>query len=181
MGWRSEDGTHAGWAATEFSGDRYAYGASGKPIGQGGGALVRYRDPDTGHWERRQEVVDGRAALGWRGLCECGWRGPLWTRADEPELADLDVRRLHLPEPSPYGIPPEGIEDAIRAEWQAHLHPTDALTEVRIHAAAMAAAQVRLADAVRAARRTGSSWADIGNAAAITRQSAHERWAHICT
>jgi hypothetical protein len=33
-----------------------------------------------------------------------------------------------------------------------------------------------VADAVRAARDAGATWADVGRATGMTRQSAHERW-----
>ncbi|GAB2494794.1 hypothetical protein GCM10027030_30230 [Luteococcus sediminum] len=40
-------------------------------------------------------------------------------------------------------------------------------------------AQDRLDAAVAAARIAGASWAAIGEATGMTRQSAHERWGHV--
>lgn len=44
-------------------------------------------------------------------------------------------------------------------------------TQVRV-------AQQRLEDAVLAARAAGATWAQIGDAAGVSRQAAHERWGH---
>ncbi|GAA3832426.1 hypothetical protein GCM10022226_62060 [Sphaerisporangium flaviroseum] len=52
-----------------------------------------------------------------------------------------------------------------------------ALDLIQAEAQAVSAAQARLTAAVRAAREAGNSWVDIGGAAGISRQSAHERWA----
>lgn len=51
------------------------------------------------------------------------------------------------------------------------------LADVATEAAGLSAADDRLTEAVRAARTAGASWADIGGAVGIARQSAHERWA----
>lgn len=39
--------------------------------------------------------------------------------------------------------------------------------------------QRRLDDAVAVARAAGATWGEIGAAAGMTRQSAHERWGHL--
>ncbi|MFD8560597.1 hypothetical protein ACFV1N_25270 [Streptosporangium canum] len=96
---------------------------------------------------------------------------------------DLEHRaanaRIHDPDPSPYGDAPAEVEDAMHREWIGHLEP-ELLTAVRIKAQAFSAAQAHLTEAMRAARRDGRSWADIGAAVGISRQSAHERWAQVC-
>ncbi|TLP66536.1 hypothetical protein [Microbispora triticiradicis] len=169
MSWQTDDGEHEGWDSTEFPGDRFSVG------GQADAVLVRHFPPRPGPLPDRKgepEIIDRRQApLGWRGLCECGWRGPLWERADSPGEHDFATRRIW----SSDQYAPEDVADAIREEWRAHLEP-ETLTEVRRQAQEAAAAQDRLARAVRAARADGRSWAEIGAAAGITRQSAHERW-----
>lgn len=74
---------------------------------------------------------------------------------------------------------PADVEEAIHREWRDHLEP-ETLAAVHTEAQAASAAQARLTEAVREARRDGRSWADIGSAVGITRQSAHERWAQTC-
>lgn len=41
------------------------------------------------------------------------------------------------------------------------------------------ASQARLDDAVAEARTAGATWAQIGDATGMSRQSAHERWGHL--
>ena len=56
--------------AAEFPDGRFSVGS------EVGGVLVRFlgptRAPDAG-----TGVADGRTAIGWRGVCTCGWQGPL--------------------------------------------------------------------------------------------------------
>lgn len=186
MGWTDEDGQHEGWAAAQFPGDRLSFGSTG-----GGAMVVRY-DLATGRRVEEYDtlnptVVDGREAIGWRGICECGWLGPLWQRVNASEQHDPAAHRIHAPDVDvplfpegldrlQYGDAPEEVEEAIYQEWRAHLEP-EHLAAIRIEARAVNAAQARLTEAVRTAREAGASWADIGSAAGITRQSAHERWA----
>ncbi|MFI0349924.1 hypothetical protein [Actinomadura sp. 9N407] len=127
----------------------------------------------------------GRTAIGWRGHCACGWRGQLWERVTDPAEHDLTARRIHDPtlidgdlvDGQRWGDAPTEVEQAVHREWHDHVRPLEALELVRAEHAAVAEAQRRLDDAVRAAREAGSSWTEIGKAAWMTRQSAHERWA----
>jgi hypothetical protein len=183
MGWSNEDGKHEGWAAAQFPGERLSFGATGGPTG--GAIVVRY-DLATGRRVEKYDplnpiVVDGREAIGWRGICDCGWLGPLWQRVDSAAEHDPAARRIHAPDVDDlqYGDAPADIEDeGIYWEWRGHLEP-EHITAVREHAQAVAVAQDRLTDAVRTAREAGAPWADIGAAAGITKQSAHERWARV--
>jgi hypothetical protein len=121
MSWQSDDGRHEGWAEAEFPGGWFSHGSTS------GGAMVNRRDPVTGRRDAydtlNPEVRDGREAIGWRGICECGWRGELWQRVDRPEDDDRAARRVHEPDPSRYGDAPTEVEDTIHAEWKAHLGP----------------------------------------------------------
>ncbi|MBB4920988.1 hypothetical protein [Streptosporangium saharense] len=176
MGWQSDDGSHEGWDAPVFPGDRYGLGSGG------GGALVRRYAPGPGPLREvgdLEEGVDGHAVTGWRGLCSCGWRGPLWVRVSTGAEEDTDVRRVWWGlDANPYGDAPADVEAGIFTEWRAHLEPP-ALAAVRAAAREAAAAADRLTAAVRAARADRRSWADIGAMVGITRQSAYERWSRI--
>jgi hypothetical protein len=168
MSYQTDDGLHEGWEAAEFPDGRFSVGTGPS------GVLVRYLRPDLDTGE--PGVLDGRTAIGWRGVCECGWRGPLWERVTDPMEHDLSARKVFDPDPSAGDSVPSGvIEDAIHREWLGHLPPTS-LADVRAAAEDVRKAETRLDDAVARARADGSSWADIGEAAGITRQSAHERW-----
>ncbi|MEV7011969.1 DUF6225 family protein [Streptosporangium sp. NPDC051022] len=169
MGWHMDGPSgegHEGWDATVFPGERISVGSGG------GGALVRRPDGTL------EEGVDGRTAIGWRGACECGWRGPLWVRVHSPQEQNTTDRRIWWDDINRYGDTPADVEEAILAEWRGHLEPP-ALADVRAAARAADAATARLTAAVRAARAERRSWADIGSAVGITRQSAHERWARV--
>lgn len=171
MGWQTDDGQHEGWDAAEFPGGRFSIGSGG------GGALVRHFAPGPmlGEHEGEPEVIDGRQAIGWRGMCECGWRGPLWKRVDTAEQQEITDHQIYASYADKYGNAPDWVADAIYAEWEAHLEPKH-LTAVREHAQAARAAQARLDEAVHAALTAGTSWTDIGKAAGITSRAARERW-----
>jgi hypothetical protein len=168
MSYQTDDGQHEGWEAAEFPDGRFSVGTGN------GGVLVRYLDQprDT---EAEPGVLDGRTAIGWRGVCECGWRGPLWDRVTDHMEPGLSEHKVFDPAPSRFADVPAAIEEQIYQEWRGHLPPPP-LPDVRAAAEDVRKAEARLNDAVARARADGSSWADIGDAAGITRQSAHERW-----
>jgi hypothetical protein len=184
MGWQTDDGKHEGWDAAEFPDGRFAVGS------ENGGAMVRSIGPGLDA-DAGRGVLDGRTAIGWRGLCTCGWRGHLWRKVTgdisngPPQevldkmaargMRELTAHEAYDPDPSVYGDAPAGLEDEIWREWHGHL-PPQSLADVREAALAVAGAQLQLDEAVRRARGDSCSWADIGDAAGITRQSAHERW-----
>ncbi len=136
--------------------------------------MVRFigpgRDVDAG-----RGVLDGRTAIGWRGLCECGWRGPLWRKVTDAGQHDLAAHKVYDPALSEWGDPPSGIEDAIWREWHRHL-PPKSLADVREAAGDVRKAQARLDEVARRARAEGCSWTAIGGAAGITCPAAQERW-----
>jgi hypothetical protein len=174
MGWQTDDGKHEGWDAAEFPDGRFSVGSAD------GGAMVRFIGPDLDADkvlanDLGRGVLDGRTAIGWRGLCECGWRGPLWRKVTDPGQQDLAAHKVHDPATSGTGWAPDGIEDAIWQEWSGHL-PPQSLADVREAAETLRRTQARLDEAVQRARGDSRSWADIGDAAGVTRQSAHERW-----
>lgn len=71
------------------------------------------------------------------------------------------------------------IEDSAYDEWKRHMQPLIAVEAVRSAAAAVSEAQAALDHAVAMARAGNppATWEQIGRAAKISRQSAHERWA----
>ncbi len=105
------------------------------------------------------------------------WTGPVWTRVPARAEEDLDTRRLYWPGDTPFLDP--ATEDLILVDWQIHTGPADELHTVELASDDVDDAQHKLNVAVRAARDAGASWADIGRAVGISRQSAHERWAKM--
>ena len=173
MSWITDEGDHEGWAAAEFPDGRVSVG------GNVGGVAVRTpEDAINGAYTTYgadPETADGRTAIGWRGLCTCGWLGPLWRRVPAEAGADPVRRLVHWARPDEWAEAPEATEDAIRAEWKAHL-PSPTLGEIKSAALAVRKATNELDDAVSRARLDGATWAAIGDAAGMSRQAANERW-----
>ena len=122
------------------------------------------------------EVVPGNEIIGWRGACECGWQGDMWERVTSPADADFSRRRDYV-SPDEFAHASSEVENAIHDEWKTHLAPLDAVAGVEAAAREYNQAGHRLDKTVAAAKAAGASWADIGRAVGISRQSAHERWA----
>lgn len=122
------------------------------------------------------EVVPDREIIGCRGACDCGWRDELWERVTSPAAADFSRRREFVPLDE-FANPSSKVEDAIHDEWKAHLAPLEAVAGAESAVREYNQAGHRLDKTVAAARSAGASWAHIGHAVGISRQSAHERWA----
>ena len=172
MGWSTDYSEgHEGWAASVAPDGRLTGSSTGH------GMLL---DGITGRYELSTanpgyEVVPHREITGWRGQCECGWQGEFWQRVTKPEEADLNQRTAYVPREKS-GHAPEPVDDAIGDEWLAHIAPLGSVAGVKAAMRDYAQAGRRLDKTVAAARAAGATWADIGRAAGITRQSAHERW-----
>ncbi len=173
MGWFTDYSEgHEGWAASVTPDGRLTASSTGKGMLVSG--LTGRYEADTAQPDL--EVVPHGEITGWRGQCECGWQGEFWTRVASPEQADPGHRLAYLP-PETSGHAPEPVEDAICQEWEAHILPLAGIAGVVTAAREFAQAGQRLDKTVAAAKAAGASWADIGRAAGITRQAAHERWA----
>lgn len=179
----TDDGAHEGYIAHVF-----ADGMSGSGSSNGGptvthradGTRIPYEDRQSRSWD---EVIGFQAVCdGHRGR-PC-WRGPVWARVATPmegldDTAYLDPfgdRRVHAP--NRFGLS-ESAEDLLMQAWDEHIAPFRGCYAVEVAAEAVAEAQQELTAAVRAAREQGASWEAIGQAAGMTRQSAHERWAKV--
>lgn len=146
-------GDHEGWVAPLF-----ADGAVGCGWHKGGIMVTALGDGtelDYDDWQARPPVE----VVGHVAACSCGWRGPV-----QRGLAHED------------GYLEDGDEGRVIEAWRRHIEPAK-MTELVSEAAARYSAAGRdLDDAVREARRLGATWADVGRAVGITRQSARERW-----
>lgn len=121
-------------------------------------------------------TVPWSEVTGWRVECECGWRGTTWRRDeatnDDPTDEQLDADHMLLPDG-------RTIEDAGHDEWKRHVQPLAAAAAVQAAAVGVWIAESNLARAVADARAgtPPATWEQIGHAAGISRQGAHERWA----
>lgn len=121
-------------------------------------------------------TVPWSEVVGWRVQCECGWHGTTWRRneatSDDPADEQLDADHMLLRSG-------RTVEDSAHDEWKRHVQPFAASDEVSRAAHAVRDAESALSEAVAAARAGNppATWEQIGRAAGITRQSAHERWA----
>src|SRR5688572_30845319 len=129
MGW-GDIGGHEGWAAAVFGNGAVSIGA------RDGATMVQFLDSATG-WDDKADpgVLDGRMALGWRAVCECGWSGPLWSKVYDRAQENRNARRIFDPNPSVYGTAPPGLEEEMYTDWRAHACPVEDLDLVRQEAA----------------------------------------------
>lgn len=177
MGRVTGDGRHEG-AVHHFFADG-TYGASTEAAGPiattaPGGALLAEWQTHT--WDDvvafQAICVDCSNPL--NGYPQC-WEGSTWITVAADADHDPANRRIRRPAD---GLSEE-IEDLILAEWEQHIRPLQGCYEVELAAEALSEAQRQLTAAVRSAREQGASWDAIGQAAGMTRQSAHERWAKL--
>jgi hypothetical protein len=153
--------------------------------------VSRRRSPGLVGREILEEAEEWRpdaAVVAWVAGCECGWRGRPWTRVHSAAAAGsdawhgpedgsvVDERNRLIFQPGPYYDLDDAAERPVIDEWRQHIAPWRALEEIEELAAKVAAATRELDDAVRTARTGGVTWDQIGRAAGIARQSAHERW-----
>ncbi|MFT4398478.1 hypothetical protein ACLTEW_26490 [Gordonia lacunae] len=181
MGWMHESDTrlHEAALVAVFEDGTESHGAT---IVDG----VDYEIVDPGR-RGKDGLRPAAEIVGWLLSCDCAsrsssevlrWTDPVqWTRVPSASLEDLANHRVFAPDTDlDVNMRPE-VAEAARAVWRRqHLDPIDADGEIRAAAEARRDADARLDAAVAKARRLGRSWADIGAAAGMTRQSANERW-----
>jgi hypothetical protein len=178
MGWLGPlvgDVQHEGWVVPIF-----ADGAEGAGTTSSHAVLVARRDEEAEQWRPAEAVV------GWVPRCECGWRGRPWTRthstpSDGPSTDDTLIDAAHrlIYQPGPYADLDGEAEGLVMEEWRRHVARWIALERVEAAAGAQTAATRELDEAVHEAKAAGASWADIGRATGMTRQSANERWSRL--
>lgn len=106
------------------------------------------------------------------------WTDPVqWTRVPSVSLEDLARHQVFAPDTDlDVNVRPE-VAAAAQAVWRReHLDPINVDDEIRAAVNARRDADALLDAAVAKARQLGRSWADIGAATGMTRQSANERW-----
>lgn len=171
MTWQLDDGKHEGWAACVVPDGRLSFGSTGS--GQlVHGATGRYPQDNL---SPGVEIVPDDEVQGWRSACICGWSGPLWERVHSVGLEDRARRKIFVPKGG-FADATQELEDAIGDEWRRHCAPVQAGDAIAAAARDYAEAGRALAGAVAAARALDVPWSEIGRAAGMSRQAAHERW-----
>ena len=169
MGWVSDDGTHEGYFAVVFADGVEGRWSSVRGIGVG------YADDGS------DVLRPGSGVVGWLLRCahrgQAGWCGSAWTRVG-CDVEDLRAGRLCCADDEVFWVleARPDLEQLVGAEWLAHVAPDEALSNVRAASEAVRGAEQQLERAVVSARLAGASWAALGDAAGMSRQSAHERW-----
>ena len=179
MGWTTEaSGEHEGWVSYVAPDGRTSGTSNGL------GMLLSHPDRDqlvAAAWaanrtptdEDMYELVPYADVVGWQVLCSGGWAGRRWAK-DEADVRDskfLDAENAYLPDGR--SVEAHGVD-----LWSEHVAPVSRLSAVERAAAVLVEARQALDEAVHQARaqEPAASWAEIGRAAGITRQSAHEKW-----
>ncbi|TQS88622.1 hypothetical protein EU811_20990 [Arthrobacter sp. TS-15] len=173
MGWTSNDYQHEGWVAAIAPDGRLSSGSTGEGMFVHG---ITGNYLPAGEFYPDEEIVPNDLIMSWRGACTCGWQGELWQRVFTAADADLAARKEYVPSGEFADVSGE-VEEAVQAEWLVHIAPSEAILGVEAAAREHRQAGHRLDKTVAAAKAAGASWTDIGRAAGISRQAAHERWA----
>ncbi len=173
MGWTSNDYKHEGWVAAVAPDGRLSGSSTGVGVFVHG--ITGDYEP-AGEFHPDEEIVPHDLIMSWRGACTCGWQGELWQRVLTPAEGDFASRKEYCP-PGGGAFVSERVEDAVQDEWMIHITPSEAILGVEAAAREHRQAGHRLDKTVAAAKAAGASWTDIGRAAGISRQAAHERWA----
>lgn len=182
MGWMHESDTHLHEAALVA-----VFEDGAESLGSTMVDGVDYEVVETGRHPDEDRRRPSAEIVGWRLSCKCArrsgsevstWTDPIqWTRVPSASLEDLARHRMFASDTDlDVNVRPE-VAAAAQAVWRReHLDPINADDEIRAAIYARRDADALLDAAVAKARRLGRSWADIGAATGMTRQSANERW-----
>jgi len=189
MGWLTEDGRHEGYLAPMFGDGQRGRGITGGTIPPDEVVVGDEVQRADGSWTWPTRPAG--EVTGWVVCCDChstasfgapsSWIGPVFTRVPSRTLESLMARRVFAADNDvAYASERADVQGAAVELWRTeHAFGSDALTEVEAAAAAVSQAKLRLDTAVALARHSSASWADIGRAAGMARQSAQERWRSV--
>ncbi|MFV2021379.1 hypothetical protein [Micromonospora sp. LOL_023] len=141
-------------------------------------SLIGFRLPDG---TLSIDAVEPAGTVGYRARCRCGWTGASdYPAADEGRWMATSEWGVHL-RPILAAAPPGWLlnrSDTLR-DNVAELATTWPLQALAVLAEVERWQRPLIERAVVAAREAGLSWAEIGNALGISRQSAHERFRSV--
>lgn len=189
MGWIDEHGFHEGYLVPRFHDQQLAYLVTGGSIPPDQIACGPSRLTSAGHQEYPTRPAG--EVTGWVVCCDCTgretssarttWVGPEFTRVPSAALEDVPHLKVYAPDDDvAYVSERDDVEQVAVDLWRSgHVFSDDAISAVQAASEALAAAKTRLDSSVAIARSSGASWAAIGRAADMTRQSAQERWGRV--
>ena len=176
--WGTQDRKHKGWVGALFGDGAISSGLG--PAGQPRPAFQLGYDADGTDVEDLGICRGHAEATGWIGVCTCGWRSRPWTRVATPAEEDLAARRVYggflMSDGRLFNVNNRAVGRTTLAEWEQHVEPDRLLALIDNITAQRRQLDEHLARVVAQAREVGVTWEDIGRAAGITPQSAHERW-----
>ncbi len=185
MGWVTEDGMHEGYVVPQFVDGQRAAGVTGGGIPADQVASGSEVQGPDGSWS--YPARSAGEVTGWVICCDCSrpgsvsyttWVGPVFTRVPSKALEDPRALKVYaVDEDVAFVDERDDVAEVAHDLWRSeHGFGADALGEVESAANAAREAKERLDTAVALARHSGESWAAIGRAAGMARQSAQERW-----
>ena len=195
VSWSDDLGLHEGFVVCVFLDGRLGggselggipvYGADGMSRLDAQGRAVELRPPAAVVGWRvacnhaPSYVGDDRLAT-WSGKHEFWVSDKLWQRVYSPAEEDLGAGRIAVPldggTTDVWVEARDDVLDSVVEEWERHVIPGEHERSIRRSLAAVRDATRMVDLEVAAARAAGMSWADIGKAAGMSRQAAHERW-----
>ncbi|GAB3930634.1 hypothetical protein GCM10011575_47480 [Microlunatus endophyticus] len=197
MGYIDDEGLHEARLAPEFlDGARGIGTMSGKVPNDHVIVDAQYvGEPGSPSAETRYASRPAAEVIGWRVVCECStptsygavsnWVSDLLVRVPTAALEDLAAGRIYATDDQTAGWLDDSREDvadlAVKIWREQHLAIPTALGRLERARWSVESAQRALDAAAVDARTAGASWDAIGRAAGMTRQSAHQRWAHLTT
>lgn len=179
---------HEGYVVPQFVDGQRAVGVTGGGIPADQVASGSEVQGPDGSWS--YPTRSAGEVTGWVVCCDCRapdsytyttWVGPVFTRVPSKALADPKSLKVYaVDEDVVYVSDGDDVAEVAHDLWRSeHAFGADALGEVEAAAEAAALAKERLDTAVALARHSGESWAAIGRAAGMARQSAQERWRDV--
>lgn len=179
VSWTTDDGRHELYLAAAFTDGSLGSGSNA--------AGVRVMDSPDGsplpadEWHTRPD----KEVTGWVVCCthhdDGGYRSATerlatWDRVATSEEEQPEVGRFYESDSAIDLDTRADVEELMLKLWHSHLEPVNARTAISGAAEEVARATRALDQAVQTGRTAGLTWAEIGQAAGIARQSAHERW-----
>lgn len=187
MSWINDDNTHEGSVVPEFADGVRGSGTSGGGVPADQVIVsVNYDAPYGAPPESRFETRPAAEVVGWRLVCDCrttqgqimthAWVSDLIPRVPSRALEDVEQGGLYAADNEVSDVDETHQEALSERWWREHVEPQEALTRLREASRAAVQAGRELDAAVAAARAAGHSWAAVGTATGMARQSAHQRW-----
>ena len=188
MGWITEDGLHEGYLVPLFLDGQRGHAVTGGSIPHDQVVVGDEFQVEDGSWT--YPTRSAAEVTGWAICCDCStltsrhpttWTGPVFTRVPSPSVESIrELRIFAADDDVPYVGERPDVEENARELWRSeHAFAVDAIAELEAAAEGSVQARLRLDAAVALARHSGASWAAIGRATGMARQSAQERWGNV--